>query len=192
MEKEKSKNSSVLVVAFFLLVLLLGGYILYDKVLSDKATDLTNNDNANNQSILDNNNNVENQQSNETNETNLFTKLLGTYSYKGKYVDSKEEIPENITFEETVYNELILNSSGEAEAKAGSVRGSGSTAKGKWYISNDKIIILNEKCTPSILNGEVEYVNCQPTWTYTYKIEDNKVIISSNSNLTKGETLVKE
>lgn len=85
-----------------------------------------------------------------------------------------------------------MNSSGVAEAKAGNVRGSGSTAKGKWYISNDKIIILNEKCTPSILNGEVEYVNCQPTWTYTYKIENNKVIISASNNITTDETLVKE
>lgn len=178
MENKKSNRNSIIILLITIIVVLATSLVL----LSTGTISFNG----------EGNKTEEKPQPIETNDTDIFTKLVGTYSYKGKYVDSKEEIPENITFEETVYNELILNSSGEAEAKAGSVRGSGSTAKGKWYISNDKIIILNEKCTPSILNGEVEYVNCQPTWTYTYKIEDNKVIISSNSNLTKGETLVKE
>ncbi len=60
METEKVKNNSIYIIILFLLVLLLGGYIIYDKVLSNKDTELTNKDTVDNPPVVENNNNNNN------------------------------------------------------------------------------------------------------------------------------------
>lgn len=130
---------------------------------------------------------------------NLIDKFIGSYSYKGEYVDkegnadgSSTVADDALTSGKMATEKLVLNSSGLAEASAGNVRAGGYSAKGKWYISNNELIINNENCTATVIDGKVEYPNCHPVWTYTYKIEDNKVVIISNNNSVATVTLEKE
>ena len=113
---------------------------------------------------------------------NIIDKLVGTYEYKGEYVDNDENIGNEFTVEQTTYDKLKLNSSGYAEASAGNVRAGGYSAKGKWYVSNNELIIVNEQCKAVVINNEVVYPNCHPTWTYNYKFENEKLILTSNNN----------
>ena len=41
------------------------------------------------------------------------------------------------------------------------------------------------------MNEEVVYPNCKPIWTYTYKIENKKLILISNNNIMIKVTLNK-
>lgn len=77
---------------------------------------------------------------------------------------------------------LVLNEDGSASASAGNVRAGSYSAEGKWYISNNELIIINNKCEATIIGDEVEYPNCQPIWSYPYEITNDNIIISSGNN----------
>ena len=87
--------------------------------------------------------------------------------------------------------ELVLNKDGTATANASNVRASGYNTKGKWYISNNEIIILNDLCESTIIDGKVEYPNCQPIWTYEYKLDNNNIVITSKNNTLATVDLIK-
>ena len=97
----------------------------------------------------------------------------------------------NVEIEELIYEEVKLNSSGYAEARGGNVCAGGYSAKGKWYISNNELIIINEECQPVIIDGKIEYPNCTPIWTYTYEIDNEKVILKSGNNSMEAVILNK-
>ena len=78
-----------------------------------------------------------------------------------------------------------------AEASAGNVRAGGYSAKGKWYISNNELIIVNEQCKAVAMNDEVVYPNCHEMWTYKLKEENGTVVLTSNNNSMTTVTLSK-
>ena len=187
MEQEKKKNNGLIIV-LFLVILGLIGFINYDKVLKTENVD---NDKITNDEIIEN--------SGTNTDSNLVNLFVGTFSYKGELYDKEKDASgtDNVgddawTSGKMAYEKLVLNTDGLAEAEAGNVRAGGYSAKGKWYISNNELIIVNEKCTATVIDGKVEYPNCHSTWTYTYKIDNNKVIITSSNNTMATVDLSKE
>lgn len=178
-----NKGLKIALVVLIIMVLALGGFIVYEKVLNK------------NNNVIDNNNKVNDNikpDDNKTDcklDTSLVSKFIGTYTYEGEYVEkyknaSGEELSkyENLPSNATVYEKLILNEDGSAMANAGNVRAGGYSAEGKWYISNNELIIINNKCEATIIGDKVEYPNCQPIWSYPFEITDNNIVISSSNN----------
>lgn len=178
-----NKVLKIVLVVLIIMVLALSGFIVYEKVLNK------------NNNVIDNNNKVNDNIKPDDNKTecklatSLVSKFIGTYTYEGEYVEkyknaSGEELSkyENLPSNATVYEKLILNEDGSASASAGNVRAGGYSAEGKWYISNNELIIINNKCEATIIGDKVEYPNCQPIWSYPYEITNDNIIISSRNN----------
>lgn len=178
-----NKVLKIVLVVLIIIVFALSGFIVYEKVLNK------------NNNVIDNNNKVNDNIKPDDNKTecklatSLVSKFIGTYTYEGEYVEkyknaSGEELSkyENLPSNATVYEKLILNEDGSASASAGNVRAGGYSAEGKWYISNNELIIINNKCEATIIGDKVEYPNCQPIWSYPYEITNDNIIISSRNN----------
>ena len=178
-----NKGLKIVLVVLIIMVLALGGFIVYEKVLNK------------NNNVIDNNNKVNDNikpDDNKTDcklDTSLVSKFIGTYTYEGEYVEkeknaSGEELSkyENLPSNATAYEKLILNEDGSASASAGNLRAGSYSAEGKWYISNNELIIINNKCEATIIGDKVEYPNCQPIWSYSFEITDNNIVISSRNN----------
>ena len=178
-----NKVLKIVLVVLIIIVFALSGFIVYEKVLNK------------NNNVIDNNNKVNDNIKPDDNKTecklatSLVSKFIGTYTYEGEYVEkyknaSGEELSkyENLPSNATVYEKLILNEDGSASASAGNVRAGGYSAEGKWYISNNELIIINNKCEATIIGDKVEYPNCQPIWSYPFEITDNNIVISSRNN----------
>ena len=178
-----NKVLKIVLVVLIIMVLALSGFIVYEKVLNK------------NNNVIDNNNKVNDNikpDDNKTDcklDTSLVSKFIGTYTYEGEYVEkeknaSGEELSkyENLPSNATAYEKLILNEDGSASASAGNLRAGGYSAEGKWYISYNELIIINDKCEATIIGDKVEYPNCQPIWSYSFEITDNNIVISSGNN----------
>ena len=178
-----NKGLKIALVVLIIMVLALGGFIVYEKVLNK------------NNNVIDNNNKVNDNIKPDDNktecklDTSLVSKFIGTYTYEGEYVEkyknaSGEELSKykNLPSNATVYEKLVLNEDGSASASAGNVRAGGYEAEGKWYISNNELIIINNKCEATIIGDKVEYPNCQPIWSYPYEITDDNIVITSGNN----------
>lgn len=140
------------------------------------------------------------QESNCTETENLVDRLVGTYSYKGEYVETIKASggskainndKDAWTSGKMAYENLTLKASGLAEAGAGNMNAGGYEAKGKWYISNNEIIVTNDDCKPIVMGKEADYPNCSPIWIYRYSIENNNIVITSDNNTATTVTLIK-
>lgn len=165
-----NKGLKIVLVVLIIMVLALSGFIIYEKALKKD-------------------NNVDDNKTDCKLDTSLVSKFIGTYTYEGEYVEkyknaSGEELSkyENLPSNATAYEKLVLNEDGSASASAGNVRAGSYSAEGKWYISNNELIIINNKCEATIIGDEVEYPNCQPIWSYPYEITNDNIIISSGNN----------
>lgn len=127
----------------------------------------------------------------------LMKKLVGTYSYKGEYVDKVEDekfVVEDDAFEKGKMSieKLILNIDGTAKAESSTIRGSGYKAMGSWSINENKIIIINDECKPIMIDGKEEYPNCKMQFEYEYTVNNSDVVIVSLNNTSVSRiTLVK-
>jgi len=76
---------NVIITILAILVLGLGGYLVYDKVVNNNKSEVSNNENTN--EVL------EDQVNNDTNNSNIISKYVGTYvGEKGKdYITIKED-----------------------------------------------------------------------------------------------------
>lgn len=167
-----NKVLKIVLVVLIIMVLALSGFIIYEKALKKD-------------------NNVDDNKTDCKLDTSLVSKFIGTYTYEGEYVEkyknaSGEELSkyENLPSNATVYEKLILNEDGSASASAGNVRAGGYSAEGKWYISNNELIIINDKCKAYEISndGEIVYGNCNPIWSYPFEITNDNIIISSGNN----------
>ena len=165
-----NKGLKIVLVVLIIIVFALSGFVFYEKTLKKD-------------------NNVDDNKTECKLDTSLVSKFIGTYTYEGEYVEkyknaSGEELSkyENLPSNATVYEKLILNEDGSASASARNVRAGGYSAEGKWYISNNELIIINNKCEATIIGDKVEYPNCQPIWSYPFEITDNNIVISSGNN----------
>ena len=165
-----NKVLKIVLVVLIIIVFALSGFAFYEKTLKKD-------------------NNVDDNKTECKLATSLVSKFIGTYTYEGQYVEkyknaSGEELSkyENLPSNATVYEKLILNEDGSASASAGNVRAGGYSAEGKWYISNNELIIINNKCEATIIGDKVEYPNCQPIWSYPYEITNDNIVISSRNN----------
>lgn len=178
-----NKVLKIVLIVLIIMVLALSGFIVCEKFLNK------------NNNVIDNNNKVNDNikpDDNKTDcnlDTSLVSKFIGTYTYEGEYVEkeknaSGEELSkyENLPSNATAYEKLILNEDGSASASAGNLRAGGYSAEGKWYISNNELIIINNKCEATIIGDKVEYPNCQPIWSYPYEITDDNIVITSGNN----------
>lgn len=178
-----NKGLKIALVVLIIMVLALGGFIVYEKVLNK------------NNNVIDNNNKVNDNIKPDDNksdcklDTSLVSKFIGTYTYEGEYVEKEKNASGETNYEEDPWasgkmasEKLVLNKDGSASASAGNVRAGGYSAEGKWYISNNELIIINNKCEATIIGDEVEYPNCQPIWSYPYEITDDNIVISSGNN----------
>lgn len=176
---EKSNNKLVILLLGIIIVILAVLCVLF----ATGTIAFNFNDKDNNEI-----NNDKNQIINSANDTNT-NKFIGVYSYKGELYDSEVNATENHNIDSNAwtdgkmaYEELKLGENGIAEATAGNVRAGGYNARGKWYISNNELIIINENCKAVSIDNEAIYPNCSPIWTYMYKNENGKIILSSNNN----------
>ncbi len=178
-----NKGLKIVLVVLIIMVLALGGFIVYEKVLNK------------NNNVIDNNNKVNDNikpDDNKTDcklDTSLVSKFIGTYTYEGEYVEKEKNASGETKYEEDPWasgkmasEKLVLNEDGSASASAGNVRAGGYSAEGKWYISDNELIIINDKCEATIIGDKVEYPNCQPIWSYSFEITDNNIVISSGNN----------
>ena len=188
-----NKGLKIVLVVLIIMVLALGGFIVYEKTLKEDNNVIDNNNEVNNNIKLDDN------KTDCKLDTSLVSKFIGTYTYEGEYVEEYLKIYKNANGEElgeelskyenspigtTEYQKLILNEDGTASADSGNLRGGGWSAEGKWYISNNELIIINDKCKAYEISndGEIVYGNCNPIWSYPFEITDNNIVISSRNN----------
>ena len=178
-----NKVLKIVLVVLIIIVFALSGFIVYEKVLNK------------NNNVIDNNNKVNDNIKPDDNKTDcklatsLVSKFIGTYTYEGEYVEKEKNAGGETKYEEDSWasgkmasEKLVLNEDGSASASAGNVRAGSYSAEGKWYISNNELIIINNKCEATIIGDEVEYPNCQPIWSYPYEITNDNIIISSGNN----------
>ena len=165
-----NKGLKIVLIVLIIMVLALGGFIVYEKVLNK-------------------NNNVIDNKTDCKLDTSLVSKFIGTYTYEGEYVEKEKNASGETKYEEDPWasgkmtsEKLVFNEDGSASASAGNVRAGSYSAKGKWYISNNELIIINNKCEATIIGDKVEYPNCQPIWSYPYEITDDNIVISSGNN----------
>ena len=165
-----NKVLKIVLVVLIIMVLALSGFIIYEKALKKD-------------------NNVDDNKTDCKLDTSLVSKFIGTYTYEGEYVEkeknaSGEELSkyENLPSNATAYEKLTLKEDGSASASAGNLRAGGYSAEGKWYISNNELIIINSKCEATIIGDKVEYPNCNPIWLYSFEITDNNIVITSGNN----------
>ena len=188
-----NKGLKIVLVVLIIMVLALGGFIVYEKVLNKNNNVIDNNNKVNDNKVNDNkvNDNIKSDD-NKTDcklDTSLVSKFIGTYTYEGEYVEKEKNASGETKYEEDPWasgkmtsEKLVLNEDGSASASAGNVRAGGYSAEGKWYISNNELIIINNKCEATIIGDKVEYPNCQPIWSYPFEITDDNIVISSGNN----------
>ncbi len=182
-----NKGLKIVLVVLIIMVLALGGFIVYEKVL--------NKDN----NVVDNNNIKSDDNKTDCKlDASLVSKFIGTYTYEGEYVEKEKNASGENKYEEDPWvsgkmasEKLVLNKDGSASASAENVRAGGWSAKGKWYISNNELIIINDTCKAYEISndGEIVYGNCQPIWSYPFEITDNSIVISSHNN-TQAEVVL--
>ena len=193
-----NKTNTVVIAILSVMVVFLGGLVIYngyinknnnvvsDDTVKDNNEERTNNDSSNTDIISVHNDN-----------DNYINKFIGSYSYEGELSDDKNVKDSDITDDawtsgKMAYESLKLNVDGTAEAGAGNNRAGGYSAKGKWYVSNNEIIIFNELCNPIVLDNKVEYPNCWTIWTYKYELKNDNIIITSNNNTATTVVLNKQ
>lgn len=199
----EKNNKSLIVVLIIIIVLLLGimgfMYVKFNSDSNNKENVVTDN---NKKDSNENDNNVTNDvtkkdvdEKDNHLDTKLVEKFVGKYSYKGEYVDKDiNSSDDNSSAEKTSYESLSLFSDGTANASAGNVRAGGYSASGKWYISFDELIIVNDTCKAYEISndGEIVYGNCQPIWHYKYEIVNDEISIKSSNNSITSINLIKE
>lgn len=178
-----NKVLKIVLIVLIIMVLALSGFIVCEKFLNK------------NNNVIDNNNKVNDNIKPDDNKTDckldasLVSKFIGTYIYEGEYVEKEKNASGETKYEEDPWasgkmtsEKLVLNEDGSASASAGNLRAGGYSAEGKWYISNNELIIINNKCEATIIGDKVEYPNCQPIWSYPYEITDDNIVITSGNN----------
>lgn len=200
MENQKSNKGIISVLVIVIVILLVLCFLFATDTINFESNKINVDNNLSEQNNLNNGtineaDNNDSEQKNSNNETlnkvdsNMIDQFIGIYTYKGEYVEREENAAGNYDIEDDAWNtgkmakeELKLYDNGVAEASAGNVRASGYIVKGKWYISDKELIIINENCKATVINNEAVYPNCQPIWTYTYKIENGTITFSSSNN----------
>lgn len=167
-----NKGLKIVLVVLIIIVFALSGFVFYEKTLKKD-------------------NNVDDNKTECKLDTSLVSKFIGTYTYEGEYVEKEKNASGETKYEEDPWasgkmasEKLVLNEDGSASASAGNVRAGGYSAEGKWYISDNELIIINDKCKAYEISndGEIVYGNCNPIWSYPFEITDNKIVISSGNN----------
>ena len=180
-----NKGLKIVLVVLIIIVLALGGFIVYEKVLNKNNNVIDNNNKANDNIKPDDN------KTDCKLDTSLVSKFIGTYTYEGEYVEKEKNASGENKYEEDPWasgkmasEKLVLNEDGSASASAGNVRAGGYSAEGKWYISDNELIIINDKCKAYEISndGEIVYGNCNPIWSYPFEITDNDIVITSGNN----------
>lgn len=176
-----NKGLKIVLVVLIVMVLTLGGFIIYEKTLKEDNNVIDSNNKVNN-SIKSNDNKIDCKL-----DKSLVNKFIGTYIYEGEYVEEYKNDSskyENLPIEATAYEKLTLKEDGSAIASSGNLRGGGYNAEGKWYISDNELIIINDTCKAHEISndGEIVYANCQHIWLYSFEITDNDIVINSSNN----------
>lgn len=197
----EKNNKSLIVVLIIIIVLLLGimgfMYVKFNSDSNNKENIVTDNNkkdgNENDNDVTDDVTKKDVDEKDNHLDTKLVEKFVGKYSYKGEDVDKDiNSSDDNSSAEKTSYESLSLFSDGTANASAGNVRAGGYSASGKWYISFDELIIVNDKCVATIIDDKIEYPNCQPIWHYKYEIVNDEISIKSSNNTMTSINLIKE
>ena len=115
MNRDDKRKFVVATIILSILVLALSSYLIYDKVLAKDK---------------DANDVVENNQDNELNPNELYSKFVGKYEYDGKETGSS-------------YHKLEILSNGTYTYSYGMHNGSGHVASGNYSISANKIYLFN-------------------------------------------------
>ena len=126
--------------------------------------------------------------------TELESKIVGTYEYKGEYVDNVPDDPSDDAWAtgKMAYENLTLNADKTANAKAGNMNAGGYNASGNWCVSDNKLLLFNDDCELVTLeDGSKDYPNCSPVWVYEYSLDGAKVTLTSDNNSGTTVTLSK-
>lgn len=172
MEKD-NKGLIVLVVILSLLVVGLGGYIIYDKVIDveDKKEILNNNKEDNNVE-----GNEEENNDNKVDVSKFYEKYSGKYEYSlSRTVEEPVETCKD-------YVTIDLKEDGTYDYKYSICRGSGGNAKGNYIVLDHvgEIYLLNDLCKlDESYDGSVGYGNCSPIIELMFD-EENEELVFEN------------
>jgi len=167
MEKN-NKGIVTLLVVFIFTTLVLGGYLVYDKVLSK--------DNVN-----DNTNVEDNVITNVDTNLDVFVALIGKYEHT--HTNSVDGVPVE---ECKTFTELEIRNDGTAKHFGGQTCGGAFTSEGKYAITDSKIYIMNDNCKVIKKDDTCEFPNCRQIVELSYTYNDGKLTIFDNGNeLTK-------
>ena len=173
--QKSGKGLIPVVVILVLIVLGLGGYIVYDKVVTKETkepekTETQVEDNTLEESSISTVNN-----NSTTTIKTIFNNLVGNYSQQKTITDKYLSC--------TYYAKLNLKEDGTYTYQAGCDCGGGIDASGNYALGVDKIYLDNDKCQPVTSpkdNGEYEclYPNCRTLLDIEYK---NGILITSKT-----------
>ena len=191
-EQPKKKGNGFLIFLLVLIILGLAGYICYDKFYKKEPVKTKESQNQKDEPKASDKEDKPVIKDDST----INDKLIGSYSYKGEYVDIVDELDDDTLNDSTIwssgkmaYEDLKLNADGSAIAAAGNKNSGGYSANGNWYVENDKVIVVDDECQELI--NEHGDANCNPRWEYSFKIDGEKVILTSNNNTATTVTLNK-
>ena len=178
--ERKNNGLMVLVIILSILVVGLGGYIIYDKVI---------NVGENNDKVVDNDNIKENNNDNVENDAERSAALKSYYSkYSGKYVYGKqtctdaeiEEIFNNDSDGTVGYVIIELEDDGTFEYWAGAPCSQGTSIgwTGEYIVDNSYLYLIDNKGSFSdgleCMDGECYYMFGAKVAVYRYR-EDNGI-----------------
>lgn len=155
----ENRNKIIITILSIIIVVLIG-YIIYDKTTS-----------------LD----INNEEANNSNNKNIISKFAGSYQYGEKINDSQCNGTNKL--DGTSYHYLELKSDGSYTYQYGTNCGGGESATGNYAINNNKIYLFNDNCEIALIDNQCTYPNCNKTIELNYSQNNNIINISTGSTL---------
>lgn len=147
MNRDDKRLFVTLTMVLSVLVVLLSGYLIYDKfVAKEEKNDVVNNESNEGDKVITS--------------KEFISKFVGKYEYDGIEPGSS-------------YHKLEIFSDGKYIYSTGMYNGGAYTANGNYSISENKIYLFNDRCNIANLDGECIYPNCQKIIELDYTYNDS-------------------
>ena len=178
-----NKTSTIVIVILSVMVVFLGGLVIYNGYNSSNKTSDVVSDNT----VKANNDNkvVENTVSTNVSVVDTISRFVGVYKYEKTFEQTDVSEESGCRFITETVN-LELKSDGTFTYGQGPTCSGGISGEGTYAIGYNKIYLHNEKCNPVNTNDECVYPNCKPLIELQYSESNGEIIIKPASDIEKG------